>query len=494
MHRDRDFNPQLPLAAGAADLTRDLELGVIVAAMADGDEFLQGIAHTVLLASLPDPADIAYRQDVLADCLAHPDAVRQMYGVAVAGVAAEKHVRLGWVRDTPDSLLNGSVQVLGILVDILRRLRQIACRHADGFRSEGLRRLGAALAAEVDDAYLDSVEGHLRTLRFRGGVLIGATLGRGGKGAGHAVRTPRERGMVERMSPGGGPAYTFRIPDRDENGHRALAVLRGRGIRSVALALARSTDHILGFIAALRAELAFYVACLNLHDELLRRGGVVCFPGVAPAGACELAARDLYDVPLSLHLDGRAVGNDIDAGGRPLVVVTGANQGGKSTFLRSLGLAQLMMQCGMFVAAESFRMSVAPGVFTHYRREEDAGMRQGKLDEELARMSAIVDAITPGSVLLCNESFASTNEREGAEIARQVVRALVESGVRVVFVTHLYDLAHGFMLSPPGPTRFLRAERVTGAGTRYRLIEGEPLPTSFGEDSYRRVFGRPPRG
>ena len=65
-------------------------------------------------------------------------------------------------------------------------------------------------------------------------------------------------------------------------------------------------------------------------------------------------------------------------------MITGANQGGKSTFLRSVGLAQLMMQCGMFVAAESLRASVGQRLFTHYKREEDAAMESGKLDEELA--------------------------------------------------------------------------------------------------------------
>jgi DNA mismatch repair ATPase MutS len=143
----------------------------------------------------------------------------------------------------------------------------------------------------------------------------------------------------------------------------------------------------------------------------------------------------------------------------------------------------------MFVAAASFRANVSDGVFTHYRREEDAGMESGKLDEELSRMSALADAIAPNCVLLCNESFAATNEREGAEIARQVVRALVEQGVKVLFVTHLYDLSHGFLSDPPAPALFLRAQRASGGERTFKLVEGAPLPTSFGEDSYRRVFG-----
>ena len=76
-----------------------------------------------------------------------------------------------------------------------------------------------------------------------------------------------------------------------------------------------------------------------------------------------------------------------------MIVITGANEGGKSTFLRSVGAAQLMMQAGMFVAAETFGANVRDGVFTHFNREEDATLTRGRLEEELARMSAIVEYI-----------------------------------------------------------------------------------------------------
>ena len=205
-----------------------------------------------------------------------------------------------------------------------------------------------------------------------------------------------------------------------------------------------------------------------------------------------LSARGLYDVCLTLHVPGRVVGNDVDAVDRSLVMVTGANQGGKSTFLRSVGLAQLMMQCGMYVAAESFRSDVRDGIFTHYKREEDTTMRSGKLDEELLRMSGIIDQIRPGSLLLCNESFASTNEREGSEIARQVVRELVSAGVKVVFVTHLFDLADGFYRQEEGSSLFLRAERVSDGQRTFRVVPGEPLPTSHGQDLFERILGAAP--
>ena len=198
----------------------------------------------------------------------------------------------------------------------------------------------------------------------------------------------------------------------------------------------------------------------------------------------------LYDASLALSLnEASAVGNDVDADGKQVIMVTGANHGGKSTFLRSAGLAQLMMQAGMFVPAESFGASLSTGIFTHFKREEDATMEKGKLDEELDRMSVIAGQITPGCLLLCNESFASTNEREGSEIARQVIRALTEAGIRIVFVTHLYDLAERLYTAHDPAALFLRAERRPDGGRTFRLPPGEPLPTSYGQDLYQSVFG-----
>jgi DNA mismatch repair ATPase MutS len=185
---------------------------------------------------------------------------------------------------------------------------------------------------------------------------------------------------------------------------------------------------------------------------------------------------------------GPVVGNDVDLGDRPLLIVTGANQGGKSTFLRSVGTAQLTMQCGLFVAADRFDASIRHGVFTHFRREEDATMVGGKLDEELARMRDLGAGLRPRSILLCNESFASTNEREGSEIAHQVTRAAVAADVTVIFVTHLYDFAESIQRDPTSRALFLRADRELDGSRTFRLVEGEPLPTAFARDVFERIF------
>jgi DNA mismatch repair ATPase MutS len=115
-------------------------------------------------------------------------------------------------------------------------------------------------------------------------------------------------------------------------------------------------------------------------------------------------------------------------------------------------------------------------------------MKSGKFDEELKRMSEILDELGPRALLLFNESFSATNEREGSEIARQIVTALFERDYRIVFVSHQYAFTHGIYERHLSAATFLRADRQADGGRSFKLVVGEPLSTSFGEDVYREVF------
>ncbi len=487
MYRDRDFDLEHEPPADEAALTQDLGLNTLFKAMALEDEFLLDMSRHGVLASLADADAVLYRQQVLEDCLRHGPAVRELYALVLETLRRERQY---WrsVFEYPTGILARAVQAMELYVEMLGRLRELAEQHAADFRSEGFSRFFAMLREELGDEYLEEIEAHLRQLKFNKGVLISAELGKGNKGIGYVLRQAPKMGWLERLT-GDHSALTLRIPDRDENGARALGELRDRGINLAANALAQSSDHILSFFTLLRRELGFYIGCLNLHERLEERGAPHGFPVPRPAGTPELQASGLYDLGLSLRTDEPLVGNDLDADGATLVMITGANQGGKSTLLRSLGLAQLMMQAGMFVAAESFSADVRDALFTHFRRDEDETMNSGKLDEELARMSDIVDRLTPGAMVLCNESFAATNEREGSAIAREIIRALREAGVKVVFVTHMFDLAHTLYREGTETARFLRAERRDDGRRTFKLDEGEPLATSYGPDLYDRIFG-----
>jgi hypothetical protein len=492
LHPEHDPDLELAIPWQLRDLTDDdLELTRLYKAMAAGDEFLLETAKKVVPLTVTDPDVIVYRQQVLADCLANRAAVQQMYDIAVDGVQVRRKIFLGGLMArNPDSLLRRSVRVLELLAGNLKQLRSLRDEHAGRFRSAGFRQLLAMLGEQLSDDYLRQLDEDLSELHLPRGVLLSAQLGLGNKGERHMLHQAPRRSWWDRLT-GNHDGCGFVVDDRDEAGAQALTELAGRAINDVANIVTQSADHVEGFFGRLRTELGFYLGCLNLHDELTKFGALTCFPVPTPASTPQFECRDLRDVGLCLTTVKKVTGNDIDADGKSLIVITGANEGGKSTFLRSVGAAQVMMQAGMFVTAESFRANVRDGVFTHFKREEDATLTHGKLDEELARMSAIAEYIGPTSLLLCNESFASTNEREGSEIARGVVRAMLDAGVKVVFVTHRYDLASSLYVRRDPAYLFLRAERRPDGVRTFRLIPGEPKPTSHGEDSFRRVFGIP---
>jgi len=491
MFRDRDFDLKQPLPPNADALVQDLELETLFGAMAGGDQLIHDVAKVALLSSVEITVEeIIYRQHVMTDALHRPAVLRDIYNLAGEAITREKKAYFGLFRDSPETLLNRSIEVMTMFVEVLRRLRHIAEQAESDFRSDGFQTLFAMLRRELSEDYFMQVSGHLKRLKFPDFVFVSARLGAGNKGIGYTLRQlPSDRRFWPlRLIPRSLGGYTLHIHPRDEAGGQAVSALRNRGVALAARALGQSVDHILSFFHMLRTEIAFYIGGVNLHERILGLGLSTVVPILAGLEERRFACRGLYDVCLAISMNKAVVGNDVDGNGKELIVITGANQGGKSTFLRSVGLAQMMMQSGLFVGAESFGANIVRGVFTHYKREEDTSMTSGKFDEELSRMNALAEILHPHGLLLFNESFASTNEREGSEIARQIVTALLDSGLKVVFVTHLYPFAHAMEEMNLEAALFLRAERREDGSRTYKLIEGKPLETSFGEDLYKKIF------
>ncbi len=472
------------------ELVDDLDLATLWTAMAGGDEVLLLAVRQVTLAGALTVDQVTYRQHMLTDALAHPEVIRRLYAVACAVLDGERTLSRGFFNDHGEGLLSRSIQVVEMALDQLRDLRRLSEDHAGGFHAEGFSRFFAELCDQLGDDYFAEVEQRLSTLHFRDGFVLSARLGQGNRGVGYVLREPKPENRTGLFTKSilKRPTHGFTIPDRDESSFNALARLRDRGLDIVAADLAQAADHVLSYFAALRTEIGVYLAALNLHDRLQALGATTALPTVLDSSDAKLKAKGLYDPCLALRTGGHVAGNDLDADAATLVVITGANQGGKSTFLRSLGIAYLLQRAGLFVPAEQFDAGLAEAVFTHFRREEDASMASGKFHEELARMSRIADQVHPGSVLLCNESFGATNEREGADIAVEIIDALRGCGIRVAVVTHIYDLAHRYQQKDETETLFLRAERAEDGTRSFQLRPAPPLPTSFGEDVYRAVF------
>ncbi|WP_069162503.1 MutS-related protein [Nocardia altamirensis] len=473
-----DDDQQHYAAPNGSALVEDLALAPLFEAMAGGDPFLREVVETVLPRSLGTGDAIRYRQQILADCVANPAAVRHLYEMATAAAQVRR-----WTGRDARSKLSLSLEPLTELAEHVRRLRASYADYAPQFRSDGLTRLGARLTEQLGDDYLDSVEKHIDELGFEHGMQISAGLGPGNKAVDVVMHEPlRRRRLLGADRPAG---QHFRVANDDELGTDYLNALINTGLQTLADHVSAATDAVQDFFRSLRAELGFYLGCLNLRDRLTAAGYPLCTP--IPVAHNTLRCTGLRDPVLCLTTGGVA-GNAID-GHASLVVVTGANSGGKSTFLRSAGVAQVMAQAGMFVVAEAFEADVRAGIFTHFRAEEDATMTHGKFVEELARMRDLTDRIAPTSLVLLNEPFSSTDEREAAEIAGPILRAMLDAGIKIVLVTHLFDLADGLYTDRRPDDLFLRAERRTDGTRTFQLIAQKPLPTSHGGDTYRRIFG-----
>jgi DNA mismatch repair ATPase MutS len=490
MFKDRDFDAEQSPPANAQDLIQDLELNTLFNAMARGDKFLNAIAKESILNSLKDVETIRYRQEILKDCLKYPDIVRSIYELPIEALKRKQRSWLGIFTHSPGGVLSSAVEMMSMLVELLRILRNISDENSEKFQSDGFARFFQMIKEELDDQYLSLIDNHLHQLKFRNGVLISAAIGKGNQGENYTLRLPdAKESWIKEVISKKTPSYSFFIAERDDAGARTLGEIKGMGINSAANALAQATEHVEYFFGMLRRELAFYIGCINLKEQVDELNHKFAFPTPLNSSERQHKFSGLYDICLALTIKKEISGNSLNADNKNIMIITGANQGGKSTFLRSIGLSQLMMQAGMFVTAEEFCANISNGVFTHYRRKEDASMKSGKLDEELTRMSALIDLIGPDTLVMFNESFASTNEREGSEIARQIATALLDRDVKIFFVTHMYEFASKMFQKVNEGALFLRAERKSGGRRTFKLVEGGPLRSSFGQDVYKSIFG-----
>lgn len=479
--------------SNAAELVQDLQLDPLFAAMSAGEELPDRVARTLVLSGLSDPDVVVFRQQVLRDCLEHPRLVADLYRLAGDAIDEQKKVYRSVLRERSESRLNSAAHLLDLLLARLRALRQLCAQAtsddtAAEFASPGLVRFFEQVRDELDDAYLDEVAAQVEGLSFRGGLLASGELGEGNQGSGYLLRTPdpRRRGFFRR-APLDGKTYSFSLEPRDDASANALTDLRDMVLRSLSRAANEAVDHVLAFFETLQHELAFYLGCIRLHSALDERGCPTTMPVAGARCSTPYSAEGLVDPCLMLHWGADAVGNGLDAHGKHLVVITGANGGGKSTLLRAVGIATLMARCGMFAAADAFSAPLFGNVFTHFRREEDQTMAKGKFDEELSRMSRIAEQITGGDLLLCNESFSATNEREGSQIAMEVFSAMADCGVRVVIVTHMFDLADTIRDKRGDKALFLQAERGANGLRTFRIRPGFPEESSHAVDLFDRL-------
>lgn len=201
-------------------------------------------------------------------------------------------------------------------------------------------------------------------------------------------------------------------------------------------------------LISLMPEILFYVRWAELIDKIREQGMPVCKPEILPTQERDCSFRDLYNLKLAIkNVQGDSINiitNDIEFNDdHRIFILTGPNRGGKTIFTQAYGLAMLLAQLGIYVPASSAAISPCDNIFTHFPADENDTVDLGRLGEESKRLSEIFKAATERSVMLLNESLATTSVTEGLFIAKDVVKAMRFLGVRCIFNTHMHDLARG---------------------------------------------------
>jgi DNA mismatch repair protein MutS len=486
----------------------------------------------VLLALTTDMETICYRQAVLADLLRNPELVQRLYVVLEEIIDLESYLTAPQWKENVLRQVAWRLSELERYMATVLSLDETLTQAGDKLQSQALQQLRKTIRAEVESEMFQHLLEELPELlpRIRGirSITVTVNLDTEMRPLSAALLEARTDSYVsetmmsrlfgfmrqaEDKEDAVGKLHNARhikgvseahIELRDRNSpfmpqlFKDLSELLDETSKPIVQMLRKYTQMTSQFLVALRMDLAFYLGAVKLIERLRAAGLPMCEPESLPMDKRETQFEYLYNINLAIqHLNKSQeatdiVGNDVHFGeaGR-IFILTGPNQGGKTTYTQAIGLAQLLFQAGLHVPAQVARMSPVDGIFTHFSAEERPNLEAGRLGEEARRLNDIFQHATRHSLVLLNESLASTAASESLYLAQDVVKAFRVLGVRAVFATHLHELAanadvmnretggDSYIISLVSQVQLEPENNTQQVRRTYRIVPGPPMSKSY---------------
>lgn len=478
------YPPQYQHSPPTSDLSTqyytDLGFQTIVNAL-DLDGRHSRFVQQVLTELATEPAVIIYRQDILADLLRLPVLVTNLTAL-LPHLAELAYIGRGqlWDDSSPLVLVSRRLLELENYLLCVEGLTKALTQAGNGIKAAGFLALKTSLATLQASPDYQRLATELPLLRAQlnqtGSVTLGINLDSQFRPASATLlsvnpgRFMGKGSMLERLlgkttdgasslrgiaglykaDPESAGAAAFQ-PEHQL--FRELSQILERAVQPVLEALQQFSKLSSGGLARLESELAFYLGGVKLTVKLRTEGFALCCPLVAPAtGVCNIKGVYCLDLVLRHQQPGKArlsekpaplpvVTNDIEFGpDATIFILTGPNSGGKTTFTRAVGQAQVLFQAGLLIPGERAEISPAAGIFSHFATAERLDIEGGRLAEELGRLAQVFRQASSASLILLNEPLTSTDHTSARVLSRDLLGGLKLLGARTLYVTHIQEL------------------------------------------------------